>query len=590
MIKRLTLTNWRAYDQLTIDLSPGATFIVAANGVGKTSIVLALGWAVFGDSSGISGADCVRAGADRTEVTVELTLTGDVPMQVTRSSGLKGRETVSYVHGGKKVTKTEGIEALEAEFGAPLDVAARLCMMRSVEGDTTDALDLKDHLYRAFGVADLLESKIAAESKLAEIRKARKVLGAEEKNEQGDRNAIEREMEALIERATELEQKRAVINDNLRAQATQAELRQSWDDFDRQRSAREELIANLAQDATASGLEDGDKLMEAAEVDAAAQVLLGSVSEVEERQATAAGAAAAASHALEQLDGTDSQSECPTCRRPFEPGDLDHARAQHEEDRHSNQHNQAAASLELKTLRARLRQIDSLRARIAAIPPAPIAPDHPRPEPTQSRADARNLDDQAQSISTELGAIAAQLETLQKQLDVITNSQDRYRQLVAIYRQEALVEAAVRTLGETADRITEERIDPLAAEVRWRWKLLFGSDGLELRPDGSIIRRVGDRELGWDSLSGGERIWASLVTHLLVLTVSTTLPFAWFDEPLEHLDPSARRAVAASLASATRAGGPPQLIITTYEHAIARQLAHDSGHATIQYVRSQELS
>jgi hypothetical protein len=34
MIRRLTIQNWRAYENVTLDLEPGTTFVVARNGIG----------------------------------------------------------------------------------------------------------------------------------------------------------------------------------------------------------------------------------------------------------------------------------------------------------------------------------------------------------------------------------------------------------------------------------------------------------------------------------------------------------------------------------------------------------------------------
>jgi len=48
VIRRLTLQNWRAYEHLELDFSPGATFVVAPNGVGKSSIVEGARFALFG--------------------------------------------------------------------------------------------------------------------------------------------------------------------------------------------------------------------------------------------------------------------------------------------------------------------------------------------------------------------------------------------------------------------------------------------------------------------------------------------------------------------------------------------------------------
>jgi hypothetical protein len=143
-------------------------------------------------------------------------------------------------------------------------------------------------------------------------------------------------------------------------------------------------------------------------------------------------------------------------------------------------------------------------------------------------------------------------------------------------------------LAGTAERLAKEYIELLSQQVRWRWKTLFGEDGLQLRPDGTIVRVVGDRELPWHQLSSGEQIWARLVASLLVLRSSTTLPFAWLDEPLEHLDPRARRIVATDLATSTHSGRPAQMIVSTYEHTLARQLAEDLPHTHLRQINRTE--
>jgi ABC-type polar amino acid transport system ATPase subunit len=55
--------------------------------------------------------------------------------------------------------------------------------------------------------------------------------------------------------------------------------------------------------------------------------------------------------------------------------------------------------------------------------------------------------------------------------------------------------------------------------------------------------------------------------------MATDADFCWFDEPLEHLDPDVRRRVANLLARVTTTGGPlRQIVVTTYEEPLARQL------------------
>ena len=72
MIRQLGLKNWRSYESVTIDLDAGTTFVVASNGVGKTSLAEAARWAIFGVVE--SGQSAVRAGSDSAVASVQLVL------------------------------------------------------------------------------------------------------------------------------------------------------------------------------------------------------------------------------------------------------------------------------------------------------------------------------------------------------------------------------------------------------------------------------------------------------------------------------------------------------------------------------------
>ena len=85
MIQRLELQNWRAYDRLDLELGPGATFVVASNGIGKTSLIMAAAWGIFGDIAGVRGADEIRGEAEAATVKVELRLPSGGVLGITRS-------------------------------------------------------------------------------------------------------------------------------------------------------------------------------------------------------------------------------------------------------------------------------------------------------------------------------------------------------------------------------------------------------------------------------------------------------------------------------------------------------------------------
>ncbi|MGA7272276.1 MAG: AAA family ATPase [Acidimicrobiia bacterium] len=295
--------------------------------------------------------------------------------------------------------------------------------------------------------------------------------------------------------------------------------------------------------------------------------------------------ALAARSALNLLEAHEPY--CPTCARPFHGEELERAVAAQNESLRLAQDRIDGAQTDLNQLRDEMEQLTGVQSNLARLAQPIAEPDSPRPTGDPD-ADVEAAQDALKEHDQLAGSITSELNAIVAQLDSDDELQAAYAAERVAWRREALTQAAATALTRTAERLASDHIEPLSQQVRWRWKALFGEDGLQLRPDGTIVRVVGDREIPWSQLSGGEQIWARLVASLLVLRSSTTLPFAWLDEPLEHLDPRARRIVAVDLASSTKSGRPAQMIVTTYEHRLARQLAEDLPGTHLRYVNRTE--
>jgi DNA repair exonuclease SbcCD ATPase subunit len=300
-----------------------------------------------------------------------------------------------------------------------------------------------------------------------------------------------------------------------------------------------------------------------------------------EAYAAARGATAAASEAIEAL--TSAEAYCPTCLRPIAADEVTAATREHKHrlqeateasERHARE--QAAHRDRSAALTEVLTRLDSVRRPTAPDAVADLAAAH-----AQHAAALESLEAHNQAI----GGLQSELQHLTAQLAADDRIAESERALHRAYRREAITAVAAIAFRRAVMEVTETLIEPVAREVTWRWKRLFASGGLVLRADGTIVREEQGEELSWSTLSDGERIWARIVTHLLVIASSTQLPFVWFDEPLEHLDPQLRHAVAATLATATEGGNPRQLLVTTYEHALARQLADDTPDAALINLR-----
>ncbi|MDQ4089606.1 MAG: hypothetical protein M3163_04785, partial [Actinomycetota bacterium] len=156
------------------------------------------------------------------------------------------------------------------------------------------------------------------------------------------------------------------------------------------------------------------------------------------------------------------------------------------------------------------------------------------------------------------------------------------------YRAEALLEAGKAALHQTVTTVLGRQLQPMAAEVNRRWEAVFPDrPNLHLTPDGELSRDIDGAALEFAAFSAGEQTVAKLMMRLTTLLATTTVPFCWIDEPLEHLDPVSRQLVGSTLAHLSAAGGLEQIFVTTYEEPLARRLADlQPGRVRVQYLRT----
>ena len=588
MIHRLRLRNWRSYEDLDLQLGPGTTFVVAPNGVGKTSLVYGLAWGVFGHHSSVVPKDCIRAGAASAEVQVDFDLPDGRRLGISRTAKRRGAPTANFEIDGARLTGNSAVAEMEQALGIELPVAGRLSMM--LGGGhiaTSDTLDLERHLHHAFGVAHLLSAAKIAQSVAKEAAKARASLRSTTRQRIEHRAALECEIarvEAetadLIERGRGLERVRDAAAVERSIVERQLELLDQFERYERQRSHLMATIEGLLDRPPPPDSNEliGSRLRSELETTERAVV------EVTEGAFTARSIVTAAERALKLLDEDDSV--CSTCMRPLSRHERTSAVFAHKSQ-------QEAAEAELRRLEGTRRVMETHAQAVsqalvqleALEPPGIHVEDASVPNRAAADALYRKASADLDEHYRQLGEVQSRLESLKAQVASDDQIQEEERNLRLAYRREAAALAGARVLQEAADQVIQARIEPMANEMRVRWKHLFTNNGLIFRPDGSITRYRDGEELRWDTLSGGERTWARIVTHLIVMGTTTSLPFAWFDEPLEHLDPQLRHAVAATLARATRGGSPRQLLVTTYEHGIAQQLADDTDDAKIISIR-----
>ncbi|MGH2779182.1 MAG: AAA family ATPase, partial [Actinomycetota bacterium] len=114
MIQRLQLEHWRAYDELDLEFGPGATYVVASNGIGKTSLIMGAAWGLLGDASEVNAAEQIRGDAENATVRVVVRLPSGESLAITRSVSRKGRVELSAELGERVITTQDELDELLA--------------------------------------------------------------------------------------------------------------------------------------------------------------------------------------------------------------------------------------------------------------------------------------------------------------------------------------------------------------------------------------------------------------------------------------------------------------------------------------------
>lgn len=589
MILRLRLSNWRAYDTLDVELGPGATFIVASNGIGKTSLVMGAAWGLFGDIAGVRGAEEIRGDAESATVTVDLRLPSGETAEIVRTVDHRGKQTVSVSAGERTLGSQDELDVLLADaYGADARVLAQLTVM--VHGglhETQGEFELRDHLAQLFGVRPLYEAGAQAEATAAEAASELRKLKVVERKDRRARDELEAELAAIQARLDTASSRREAAVAAANAAAEALRVATEWAGYREALQARGTRLSAYAE--VASSLLDRPiapdaVLDELAAVEAEEERGL---SALETEAAAARGRAEFIRDALAHLEASDAT--CPTCLRPFAEHDAERAAAEHGRQLQELDRTIADAQARAEERRAVLASLRSVLADIRSLPlPAEPVSSEPADDAGQVRGAHDAARDELQAADQEVAVQSAALAAVREELAEADRDREQTGRIDELLRLEALAAAAAQTSRETADAIMQQHIEPLVAEVARRWKQTFGRGGLHLSAEGRITRRVGSRTLAFGALSGGERVWALLVARLLVAGASTRAPFVWLDEPLEHLDPRLRRIVAGTLAMASSGAGLRQVIVTTYEAPIAQQLMEDVPAASLIYVTSAE--
>lgn len=582
MIRRLQLRNWRTYESAEVPFEPGTTFIVSPNGIGKTSLLEAARFALTGKRDGLTSP--VRIGQAKAEVSLSVQLPNSRVLVIERTLPADAEQPSSFRAqiADDDLSEEHMLAELRDAFGADTTFLGRNAfLLDSLQRGPS--LDLSAQLTNAFGfaeadstanelelVADEREKEAVKLSRAIRAKRGEiKQLDVDHAAALEDLDAIGRRLDAARARFDEISASRqsaqehnAAIEQIAAWQASSAEIANA-------------VAARFPQAAT-EGLHAG-----------IAQILSDAESRLTELEARAASLQAQVElteSALSEL--MSATAECPVCLRQLGEPERDSAQARHQalidqmRDEHRGLHLEQAVS-DAEAARSFMRRVDTLG-------------EHPSAPATHHSGAAQEFDELHETARDELELVVAEREMAQQRvrqlaaaLEEAQDLNERAAQSVSAWRRWALTSAATTAVRSALDDALTDQLRPTAEAVGEKWNSLF-ADRPDLHFDikGDIWRELRGHQLNIDAFSAGERIAARLLMRLAILTTTTQAAFCWVDEPLEHLDPRARRMVARMLSDGRRAMHLRQLVVTTYEEDLAQLLADTSDETHITRVRA----
>lgn len=593
MITRVLLRNWRGYEKLSLDFGPGLTFVIADNGVGKTSLVNGVAWAIFGEASEVDADAAIRVGTEETTVEVVLTI-GRTRFSVSRSLRRAGRNRHRLIVevDGAATTPAGLRRSLGDAATVPYEILPELLFVPEMRLTHEGELfaDVQDHLAGLLGIDDLRNAAKRAQDAHARaasgIRATRELVRVDE----AAIDAARARIAAIEVQIDDIDQ--SLVRDAEGRRELDAALRQldEWAYYDEEVASYQQRLIELADQARAVGLDvgaDGDPepVLQAEErVSRESAELHTALVEARAEESLVVGL-------VDQLGS--AQAVCPVCLRPVDDALAEHASEAHRARLAEIEERQAETERRRMEVDAAAQRIGALASALARLHP-PDQPDGPRPELVVDDIEAQRAEVDAAMAAKigHKGALGEQLRQAERTLSEADRSQAALADLTRLHGIAAAASSLAELATAEADARTERCLDPISRALASRWAEFFvgSASRPRLAGAGGLELGYGESTIPYGSFSGGEKTLASLLTRLLFVTSATSLDSMWLDEPLEHLDPANRTKVARLLAQVTRTGRHMrQVLVTTYEEGLARSMIERHDTTSVVYVSTDDL-
>jgi DNA repair exonuclease SbcCD ATPase subunit len=609
MINAVEMINWRAYDQHTVRFGPGITFIMGANGIGKTSILEAIAYGLTGEPSTVKERGKLLRDPNR-PATVRLWFTAEGrEYLVERSQSFKRAEKATLTRVGEKKalasSHAQATARIEKLMGVSADFLRRIIYM--AEGDVFRFLDeppgeaINDQLRQVLGLTQLdqfIRALELAEKELkGRIKTVQELMNDLEKLDVKAGHELER-------RLGEMDTRRRGLWSALQdAQNLSTRRQHEREDLSSSKSLLDQSVQALRpEDDLWQEIQQTPTLLLSRRLEEQAREAESSIQQHQIAQVRLMGEQTSYRRTLDLLLPQAVQTEtlpCPVCGKPMTRDEREKIIADIEGNLHrADAEVQNLGALAVEAIRThdrlveQLDKLQPLRDILARIPFEEGGVDATVTDigrVIESRM--VGLQKEMAQLHDRISDLERQIADLEKENSHYVSIQDQLQRLGYASPDEArdaLIGLETRALSiRAADRAAQETLTAqrnadmgeVYDQIANVWAAFSNEDnwGVELDGKGIPVLRQGERQFDLSQFSGGEKTALLIILHTIIAHYFSRSNFLMIDEPLEHLDPVNRRSLVRFLVSAYRRGNFQQAIVATFEESLVRKYMGEEG-------------
>lgn len=614
MITYLKMINWRAYKEREVQFSKGITFLMGANGSGKTSILEAISYALTGEAA-------LFVKGERSQLLQDPTKPGTVVMhlvvkeieyeiQRTQNPERAGSAQMISLHDQKVLAQTHAsvTKNVEKLLNISDDFLRRIVYM--AEGDVFNFLNAPPK--------DALDTQIRSVLGLTQLDEFRSALTTSEKYFKGrlkllqDLNADLTRLE--VRSQSDLETKLNVGDAGKEQFLNQLDkIGQELGAIEQSSGAIKSMHNTVAfvEHAFSDQPEQWQILKDSAVMDyfvklqekaLAAQNLR---AEIMLQLARLDGQEEAYQRILSLLEPCEDSIEtvpCPVCRKPLTQSERkkilteiqqDVSKLNAERQLQSEQKNQT--SRKIQELEKHVHNLQGLRDLLANSDVPGIDPTQPfeilyksilalsKGQFGERQTELVQRRDTVRQHLSELENYQAEYQAIKKRLQDFNykSPEDLDDEIVGIEVRMLSIRAALQATEGTLQSQQDTDMKMIYEQIANLWSSFREEEGWEMQynSEGYPVMMHGEEQLTLDmrQLSGGEKTALLIMLHTIIAHHFSESDFLMIDEPLEHLDPVNRRSLISFLVDAYRHQMFGQAIIATFEESLIRKYQSEEG-------------